>query len=115
MNILNIEKTEQEIKKEEARRQAENRKQMAVSLAWSFYTAYKDFWESPILSPQEQCDLFGTSAHEFFSKHQATVLFIEEHLPDVSSYVPLWESIRSVPSDKQVTINEDGTVTITNV
>jgi hypothetical protein len=112
MNIFNIEKTEEEVKKEEARRQAIYRRDLLVGFASGLYVAYKDFWNNEILTPQEQCDLLGSEAFDLFSRHQAGVVFVMQNLPDVADYISDWLSVTTLPEGKEVEIKEDGTVNI---
>jgi hypothetical protein len=106
MNIFNIEKTEEEVKKEEARRQAIYRRDLLVGFASGLYVAYKDFWNNEILTPQEQCDLLGSEAFDLFSKHATGVEFILTHLPTVTEHIPDFMDIAHIPNDKEMSVVE---------
>ena len=113
MNILDIQKTEEEIKIDEARRQAEYRKGILVAFASAIYVAYKDFWNNTIITPQEQCDLLGSEAFDLFSKHATGVEFILTHLPTVTEHIPDFMDIAHIPNDKEMTV-VDGKIIISD-
>jgi hypothetical protein len=115
MNIFNIEKTEEEVKKEEARRQAIYRRDLLVGFASGLYVAYKDFWDNTTITPQEQCTLLGTSASDLFTKHATGVQFILTNLPNVTEHIPNFMDTTAIPQGKNVEYHEDGTVTITDI
>jgi hypothetical protein len=113
MNILDIQKTEEEVKIDEARRQAEYRKGMIISFASGLYVAYKDFWDNTTITPQEQCDLLGSEAFDLFSKHATGVEFILTHLPTVTEHIPDFMDITRIPNDKEMSV-VDGKIIISD-
>lgn len=114
MDIFNIEKTPEELELNEARRQAEYRLNTLISFASALYVTYKDFWNNKIITPQKQCDILGTRASELFLKHTSGVQFVLTNLPNITDYIPDFMDITVIPQDKEVVINQDGSVTITN-
>lgn len=63
------------------------------------------FWRNPNVF----CDMLGTKAKSFFEESRRTQTYLYESLGD--DFLPFQCSI---PSDKNVVENQDGSVTITN-
>jgi hypothetical protein len=102
MDIFNIEKTQEEIKRDEIRRCAEYRKGALEAHTSAYEVAFHEFWNNSIVTPQEQCDALGTNAMQFFITSQTTATYIK-------TLNPGWTP-PEVPYE--FTINADGTVLI---
>jgi len=83
------------------------RRETFIDFAHALYTAYKDFWGNPIITPQEQCDLLGDSASDLFTKHAIGVQFILENMPNITDYIPDFMDTTHIPTDKKVNIVEN--------
>ena len=62
MSIYDLPKTDTEIKADEIRRCADYRKGAGEAFISAFEVSFNDFWNNSIVTPQEQCDAFGTDA-----------------------------------------------------
>ena len=102
MDIFNIEKTEQEKKIEEIRRQADQRRYGLDCFITAYERSFRDFWHSDIVSPQEICDSLGTNAYQLFQAMEATQNYIKALRPDWVELTP----------PQVFTVNEDGTISI---
>lgn len=102
MSIFNIEKTQQEIKLDEMRRCAEYRNGARGAHESAFLVSFNDFWNNPIVSPQEHCDALGNKAYQLFQTSAITAKYLMTLNPEFV--------MPTIPYD--FTINEDWTVTI---
>ena len=104
--MFTIQKTQQEIVKDEMVEINLVSEAGLLSLIQSNERAYDLFWNNPKVTPQEFCDLLGNEAYKLFVASSKTQEFIKTIKPD---HVEL-----TIPEDKEVEFNKDGTVTITD-
>jgi hypothetical protein len=102
MNIFNIEQTAEDIKKQEIKNCAQQRRFALENFIHSYQTSFDMFWNNRKVSPQEQCDALGNKAVEFFQVSAITQNYIKALKPDwVEPTMPY-----------EFEIKEDGTVII---
>lgn len=104
--MFTITKTQQEIVKDELL-QINRASEIALSiLEENSKKAYNRFWNNPNATPQELCDVMGNNAYQLFTASAEVQGFIKKMKPE--------HEMLSIPENKEVTFNADGTVTITD-
>lgn len=104
--MFNIEKTQEEIVKEEMMTINQHSEGGLYALKNANWLAYDLFWNNPRVTPQEFCDLMGNEAYKLFVASGKTQAFIKSIDP---THIPL-----DIPENKEVAFGKDGTVTITD-
>jgi len=111
--VIVEEKVIDPIQEKELERQAQSQQSILISFAIQIYTAYKDFWFNPIITPQEQCDLREDGGLGLFDKHAKGVQFVLENLPNVTDFIPDFMDITHIQDDKEYNI-VDGKIIISD-
>ena len=104
--MFNIQKTQEEIVKDEMREIDLISKAGLENLKQANESAYRLFWHNEKVTPQEFCDLLGNEAYKLFQASAKSQQFLSEMN---STHTPL-----TIPEDKEVKFNNDGTVVITD-
>ena len=97
-----IEKTKDELVKDEARRFIAHNKKILQDLIINYKHAFWMVWNNPDVTPKEMMDALGTRGRDIFIASSDLQAFIKKMEPSFQDMVPSHE----------YTINEDGTVTI---
>lgn len=79
-------------------------KQALAQVSTAHAQMFRECWDESKITAQAKCDFMGQNAYKLFASSKATQEYLYTWLP---GYVPL-----TVPVNRDVVINEDGTVTI---
>lgn len=102
MSIIKIEKTQEDIAKDIAKKVLGTNLNGLNKLKDAIRSSFSLIWDNPNATPQEILDEFGTNAKELFIASAKTIAFIKSFDEEYEEPKRLYE----------FTINEDGTVVV---
>ena len=107
INLPVIQPTQEQIDENTVRKLIYDSEISLITLAKKHKELFEIFWKRP----QEYCNIMGTNSVMFFSESRRTQTYLYEALGE-AKFAPF---MCSIPIDKIVTENEDGTVIITDI